>query len=225
MDIYTNYKWQFLRRNKDYQSCYDLYELFYKKEEDSLLKEWFVEESCDKFQINEMVDYKKENCESNIFIKKNIIFHQLGPYSLDDLNGHQDALFNIWHEFEASTAGKFDYLKADEKSLLTITIDIATPVSSKEMKLFFKVLEGSFKNYGTKNILKAYRDEKKLKSYLVAYDEKYINGLSYSKIYKKLQSKGLRPVTKEHSDVISADINQLLERANLIIENAWKLDL
>ena len=224
--ISTYYKWQFLRRNNDYQTLYEFYKKFYKDNEDYMQVEFFVEDFLKKYSLNRILDYSCKTCPDDLFAIKEIQYHTIGPYSLDEFNDQKNFI-NIKHDFATSTNGKFDYLKNNDKKLLTVTIDISGEVSALEIKSFSDKLKPFFKMKEKKGQLKGYLKESDyFETLLITYDLKKINNKSYQETYRELKKRKLKYVNNDYSndkESIKSTIQQDVERAESLISNAVTL--
>lgn len=233
MNKNTFYKWQFLKRNLEYQVCYDFFSKFYKNnkidsEDESQIyfedeaRESFMIESCNYFKINALIDYNDPECPEDLFLLEKINYHQLDRFSLKQLKDN-DRPCNLLHEFESSLIGHFGYLKSNDQNLLTITIDISKPFSKDALLFFLNEIKSKNKLEikGTKNIFKGLNSEQNIEALLVTFDEKE-KGSTLQEIYKILKSKNLY---SGPTDNINATISQLNKRAQELVKSSKDLEL
>ena len=229
-----HYKWQFLRRNCEYQILYDLYLKLTEEDDGTLENEVFLENFFQEYNMQELLDYKNEKCPPGTFNKYRVTFHQIGPYSINqvrdreifspsiDIKGLMVAEGNI---LEMKIMNKFFYLEDHrEKNLLTITLDISTPISKKDLKQFYEKLPMNVIKVSTKGELKNYGNEKDLEALIYTYEKRNSNH-SYGRIYKYLKLNNLKTFPDETPEQINASMKQFFERSQHFVTHAKRLQI
>ena len=233
--ISEHYKWQFLKRNSDYQALYDFYMRLAKEEQEQEQEDdglsgadYFLEDFFQEYKMQELLDYKNDNCPPGTFNKYRLTFVEIGPYSFNQVRDRiiftncANSKFEM-NAMEENIIGKFNYLeKRDEKNLVTITLDISTPLFETELKQFFDKIIKYYENPGTKNQLKGYGDEKELEGLLCAYDLKD-SGCTAVEIYRILKSKKLKSYKNETPENINSSIGRFVKRSIKFVKHAKDL--
>lgn len=220
MDKNTKYKWEFLRRNKKYQSQYNTYEYILKDSDDDLT-EWFYLEVCREFNINYLIDYNDKKCPTDMFEFQKVSLHKLGPYSLRDFK-KSEVDITIAHEFCTSIPGRFAYLNDDAKKLITLTFDTSEKISPVMFLSMCNEMKRHFEFVDVKKLPKKYNLEKDLEVLFVVYDENE-KKKSLMSIYKTLKRNNLYRWTDDEDDQIKPQILRLKKRAKKLVEEAINL--